>query len=175
MENKWRSTSLPYVLANPDGQADAWSQASGTQELLEVAEIAPPADIAIALRLADGEPAIVRRRLMRTDGVAVELTDSYYPLAIARGTQLAEHRKIRGGAPTLLAGLGHRPGRVEEDVEVRTATAAECAVLEAPAGEPVMVLSRTTVSHDDQPIEVSRMVMRSGSRLHYEIEVGPHA
>lgn len=171
MEKKWRSTSLPYVLPNPEGRADTWSQASGTQELIQVGEVAPPADIAAALRLRDGEPAVVRRRLMRADGVAVELTDSYYPPTIARGTQLAEHRKIRGGAPTLLASLGHPPGRVEEDVEVRLATAAECAALEAPAGEPVMVLSRTTVSQDDQPIEVSRMVMRSGSRLHYEIEV----
>ncbi|MEU3665776.1 GntR family transcriptional regulator [Streptomyces virginiae] len=171
MEKMWRSTSLPYVLPNPEGQADAWSQASGTQELLEVGEVAPPADVAAALGLAGGEPAVVRRRLMRANGMVVELADSYYPPCIARGTHLAERRKIRGGAPTLLANLGHRPGRVEEDVEVRLATPGECAALEAPAGEPVMVLSRTTVSQDDQPIEVSRMVMRSGSRLHYEIEV----
>lgn len=171
MEKIWRSTSLPYVLPNAEGQVDAWTQASGTQELLEVGEVVPPTDVAAALHLAAGEPVIVRRRLMRANGTAVELTDSYYPSSIARGTLLAEHRKIRGGAPTLLASLGHRPGRVEEDVEVRLATPAECAALGAPSGEPVMVLSRTTVSQDDQPIEVSRMVMRSGSRLHYEIEV----
>jgi len=171
MEKKWRSTSLPYVLPSSTGQADAWTQENGTQELLKVGEAHPPADIAAALGLPEGELAIVRRRRMRKNGVAVELTDSYYPPAIARGTQLAEHRRIRGGAPTLLASLGHRPGRVDEDVEVRLATAIECAALELPAGEPVMVLSRTTVSQDDQPIEVSRMIMRSGSRLHYEIEV----
>lgn len=171
MEKMWRSTSLPYVLPNAEGQADAWSQASGAQELLEVGEVAAPADVAAALHLVDGEPVVVRRRLMRANGMAVELTDSYYPPSIARGTLLAEHRKIRGGAPTLMANLGHRPGRVEEDVEVRLATPAECAALEAPPGEPVMVLSRTTVSQEDQPIEVSRMIMRPGSRLHYEIEV----
>ncbi|KOU50555.1 hypothetical protein ADK55_18610 [Streptomyces sp. WM4235] len=171
MEKMWRSTSLPYVLPNPEGQADAWSRASGTQELLEVGEVIPPTDIAAALHLPGGEPAVIRRRLMRANGRAVELTDSYYPPAIARGTPLAEHRKIRGGAPTLLTTLGHRPGRVEEDVEVRLATADECLALEVLAGEPVMVLRRTTVSQDDQPIEVSCMVMRPGSRLHYEIEV----
>lgn len=171
MEKMWRSTSLPYVLPNPEGQADTWTQASGTQELIQVDEVAPPTGIAAALRLRDGELAVVRRRLMRSGGIAVELTDSYYPTDIARGTQLAEHRKIRGGAPTLLASLGHQPGRVEEDVEVRLATVDECTALQAPAGEPVMVLSRTTVSRDDRPIEVSRMVMRPGSRLHYEIEV----
>ena len=73
MEKKWRSTSLPYVLPNPEGRADTWSQASGTQELLEVGEVAAPADVAAALRLRDGEPVIVRRRLMRADGMAVEL------------------------------------------------------------------------------------------------------
>lgn len=171
MERKWRSSSLPYVLPSPEGQPDAWSQVSGTQELLDVSEATPPAAVASALWLTDGELVVLRRRRMRADGVAVELTDSYYPADIARGTQLAEHRKIRGGAPTLLAGLGHPPGRIEEEVEVRLATAAECAALEAPAGEPVMVLSRTTVSRNDRPVEVSRMVMRPGSRLHYEIEV----
>ncbi|MFD8142467.1 UTRA domain-containing protein [Streptomyces sp. NPDC059708] len=171
MENMWRSTSLPYVLPNQEGRADAWTQASGTQELLEVGEVYPPADVAAALQLSDGEPAVVRRRRMRMDGLAVELTDSYYPTGIARGTQLAEHRKIRGGAPTLLASLGYRPAAVLEDIAIHLATDAECAALEAPAGEPVMVLLRTTVSQDDRPIEVSRMVMRRGSRLHYEIEV----
>jgi GntR family transcriptional regulator len=171
MENKWRSTSLPYVLPSSAGQADAWTREAGTQELLQVEDVHPPAEIAASLGLLEGEQAIVRRRRMRKNGLAVELTDSYYPPAIARGTQLAESRKIRGGTPTLLADLGHHPGRVDEDVEVRLASASECAALELPDGEPVLVLSRTTVSRDGHPIEVSRMVMRRGSRLHYEIEV----
>ncbi|MGW4505726.1 GntR family transcriptional regulator [Streptomyces sp. NPDC004436] len=171
MKEKWRSTSLPYVLPSLEGQADPWSRSGGTQELLDVGEVEPPVEVATALRLQDGELAVLRRRLMRAGGVAVELTDSYYPTAIARGTRLAERRKIRGGAPALLAALGYRPGRVEEDVEARLATSSECAALEVSAWEPVMVLSRTTVAHDDTPIEVSRMVMRRGSRLHYEIEV----
>lgn len=171
MEKKWRSTSMPYALPNPAGQADAWSRSGGSQELLEVCEATPPAEVSEALQLEDGELAVVRRRLMRLDGTAMELTDSYYPPSIARGTRLAERRKIRGGASTLLASLGYPPARIQEDVEVRLATSAESGALGTSPGEPVMILLRTTLSTNQRPVEVSRMIMRSNARLHYEIEV----
>lgn len=134
-------------------------------------EVVPPRAVAAALGLIEGEAAVVRRRLMRRDGRPVELTDSYYPLSIARGTGLAERRKIRGGAPTLLAALGHHPGHVVEDVEVRATTPAERAALELGEGEPVLVLLRTTRSRAGVPMEASLMTMKQGARLRYEIEV----
>lgn len=175
MEKNWSSTSLPYVLPNADGQSDAWTQETAdehaTQELREVVEVVPPPEVSAALELPNGQPAIVRRRIMRRAGRPVELTDSYYPLSIASGTGLAEHRKIKGGAPTLLASLGHRPGRVVEDVEARTTTPAERTALELDQDEPVLILLRATRSQTGAPIEASLMTMRRGARLHYEIEV----
>jgi DNA-binding GntR family transcriptional regulator len=175
MEKKWRSTSLPYVLPAADGQPDAWTQETAgqqaTQELTEVTEIVPPPEISAALGLAEGERTVVRRRIMRRDGRPVELTDSYYPLPIADGTALSERRKIRGGAPTLLAALGHYPGRITEDVTARAATPAEQAALELDKDEPVLILLRATRSQADLPMEASLMTMRQGARLCYEIEV----
>lgn len=175
MKKMWSSTSLPYVLPAAHGQSDAWTRETGgeqaTQELTEVAEVVPPKAVADALGLAASEKVVVRRRLMRRGGRPVELTDSYYPLSIAAGTGLADHRKIKGGAPTLLASLGHLPGRVAEDIEVRATTPAERAALELTEDEPVLVLLRTTTSRAHVPMEVSLMTMREGARLRYEIEV----
>lgn len=175
MRKKWSSTSLPYVLPANDGQPDAWTQETAgeqaTQELTEVGEVVPPQAVAEALGLPEGGKAVVRRRLMRRDGRPVELTDSYYPLSIAAGTGLAEHRKIKGGAPTLLASLGHLPEHVAEDIEVRATTPSERAALELTEDEPVLVLLRTTTSRAHVPMEVSLMTMREGARLRYEIEV----
>jgi Transcriptional regulators len=108
---------------------------------------------------------------MRRNGRPVELTDSYYPLSIATGTALAERRKIKGGAPTLLASLGHHPAEVAEDVTVRITSAAERAALELAADAPVLALLRTTTSQAQEAIEVSMMTMLPGAKLHYEIEV----
>ncbi|HWO68322.1 MAG TPA: UTRA domain-containing protein, partial [Umezawaea sp.] len=57
------------------------------QRLREVAEVEPPREVAEALSVAEGELVVVRRRVMSLDGRPVELTDSYYPVAIARGTR----------------------------------------------------------------------------------------
>ena len=113
----------------------------------------------------------MRRRIILLDGSPIELADSYYPLRIARGTALTEKRKIKGGAPTLLADLGYRARRVSEDLEFRDADDAERAALNLPEGASVLTLLRTTTNEDGIPFEVQLMVMKAPRRLHYEIEV----
>ncbi|MEK8108719.1 UTRA domain-containing protein [Micromonospora sp. M12] len=68
-----------------------------------MAEVQPPADVALALGIADDEPAILRHRLLSSDGEPVELSWSYYPVSIGRGTAIASRQKL-AGAP-----LGHWP------------------------------------------------------------------
>ncbi|WHM30249.1 UTRA domain-containing protein [Streptomyces sp. BPPL-273] len=175
MADKQRqSDSLAYIAPQETGQTDAWSKEAGQrggQQLVEVAEVVPPAPVAAALHLSPGEPAIVRRRAISLDGDVIELADSYYPPTIARGTALAEKRKIKGGAPTLLAELGYRAHHATEDLEFRTANAAELEALALPEGASVLSLLRTTTTDDGSPFEVQHMVMKAPRRLHYEIEV----
>src|SRR5436305_1117472 len=115
----WTSVSAPYV--TPRASGDPWMQEAaqhgrtGTQRLREVLTIPPPPAVAEALDLQPGKPVVVRRRVMLLDNQPVELTDSYYPATIAGGTPLAEHRKIPGGAVTLLASLGYRTRPAQED------------------------------------------------------------
>lgn len=169
-----QADSLAYITPRGDGQADAWTEEAkqrGGQQLTDVTETSPPPAVAAALRLSPGEMAIVRRRVILFDGDAIELADSYYPPSIARGTALAERRKIKGGAPTLLAELGHLPRHVAEDLEFREADASERAALSLPEGAGVLTLLRTTSNADGSPFEVQLMVMKAPRRLHYEIEV----
>src|SRR3954454_23367144 len=93
----WTSVSMPYVSGQ---RGDAWAAeaaqhgGTGTQKLLAVDEVPASASVAEMLGLSQGEPVVVRRRLILFDDHPVELADSYYPAAIARGTRLAEARKI---------------------------------------------------------------------------------
>ncbi|OZM70704.1 UbiC family transcriptional regulator [Amycolatopsis antarctica] len=169
----WTSVSMPYVSGQP---GDAWGAeaaeqgGTGTQKLLSVDEMAASATVADMLGLNVGEAVVVRRRLMLFNGHPVERVDSYYPANIARGTRLAEPRRIPGGAVALLAGLGHPPRRVREDVSARLATPDERAVLELDDPSCVLLLARALVTENDLPVEVSVMTMvADGRRLRYEL------
>lgn len=169
----WTSVSMPYVSGQ---RGDAWSAeaaehgGTGTQRLLSVDEIAASTTVAHMLGLAPDEPVIARRRLMLFDSHPVELTDSYYPAAIARGTRLAEARKIPGGAVALLSELSYPPRRVSEDVSARLATPDEQATLQLGGPSCVLVLARTLFTDNDLAIEASIMTMvADGRRLRYEL------
>ncbi|MEV5495542.1 UTRA domain-containing protein [Nonomuraea fuscirosea] len=173
----WDSVSLPYVLPRRAGQPDAWTEEAaqhghvGSQILREVTEVRPPNEIAEALGILT-DLAIVRRRTVLLDDRPVELVDSYYPAALARGTRLAEKSKIPGGAPTLLAKLGYQPVHLEEDVSARPATEEERHLLQLSDHEWVLVLIRVSRAHESTPVEVSVMTMVAhGRHLRYQLSM----
>lgn len=174
-ERKWASVSTPYVRPHSVGQADVWAREAaqhgrtGTHRLGEVAEQPAPPDVAERLRLTPGEPVVVRRRIVLLDDQPVELADSYYPVEIARGTWLAEPRKIAGGAAALLAQLGYEPRHAQEDVHARPASADERKALGLDENGWVLVLTRTLRAENGAPVEVSVMKMHpQGRHLRYE-------
>lgn len=136
-------------------------------ELLEVSEVQPPAEVAKALNLPEGAKAVLRKRLMRHEGDPVELDHSYYPLAIVEGSELAGRRRIRGGAPRVLAELGYRQRGFSDRVSTRLPTSEEVELLELPKVPiPVIRQFRTVVSEGAQPVEVNVMI-KGGHR--YEL------
>jgi DNA-binding GntR family transcriptional regulator len=107
---------------------------------------------------------------MLFDDHPVELVDSYYPATIARGTRLGEARKIPGGAVAFLAGFGHLPRRVREDVSARLATPDERTALRLDDPSCVLLLARTLIAGNELPVEASVMTMvADGRRLRYEL------
>ncbi|MGW2044781.1 GntR family transcriptional regulator [Streptomyces sp. NPDC001858] len=175
----WVSTSLPYLMPRGAGQGDPWAAEAaaqgrrGTQRIVHAGEVPAPADVAALLEVPEGEPVVVRRRLILLDDEPTELTDTYYPTAIAAGTRLAGTAKIRGGALALLAELGHVGVLVREDVTAGMPDADERRALRTAPDEPVLRLIRLTLDRDDRPIQVDRMVMPAlRQRLRYQIRIG---
>jgi GntR family transcriptional regulator len=174
----WDGPSAPYLSPRAPGETDAWTDATtragriGTQQIREVAETIPPPDVAEALRLPAGAPAVVRRRTVFLDGKPIETVDSWYPASIASGTPLAQPGKIKGGAVTLLARMGYVALRALDDISVRGATGPEADLLGLSPGAPVIVVFRTTVPGRDVPFEVTVMVMVPEDRhLRYPLSV----
>lgn len=130
-------------------------------------------DVAALLGLSVGDAVVVRRRIIEFDGEPCELTDTYYPAHIARGTRLAERGKIPGGAVSYLAQRGHIGVRVREDVTARMPSPEEREMLRMDRDEPVLRLSRVTLDGEGRPIQADLMVMPAQrQRLRYEIRIG---
>jgi len=178
-DSTWVSSSLPYLTAREKGESDAWAAEAGsrggkgTQRIAYAGETSAPEEVAALLGLPPDETVIVRRRVIALDGKPCELTHTYFPAHIARGTRLAEVRKIPGGAVTFLAERGHIGARVREDVTARMPDAEEREVLCLSPDQPVLRLSRVTLDSDDRPFQVDMMVMPAHrQRLRYEIRIG---
>jgi DNA-binding GntR family transcriptional regulator len=116
---------------------------------------------------------VLRRRLILLDGVPIEIADSYFLVGIARGTALAEAKKIRGGSVTLLASLGLVGKAADEEVEARQSTDEERSLLGIEVGEWVLHVLRTVRDPDGKPFEVTAMTMLARERiLKYTVEIG---
>lgn len=177
-DNEWIASSGDYVKPRDTGEGDAWAAEAaaqggqGRQSLKFVGEVAPPPAARSALRLTEGQPVVVRQRVIALDDTTVELADTFYPPDIARGTPLAEPRKIKGGAVTCLARLGHSPRRVVEHVAARPASSAESELFALGVHEPVIVIERLTLDDSNVPVQFDVMVAPASlRRLQYEMKV----
>ncbi|MFI6704266.1 GntR family transcriptional regulator [Streptomyces sp. NPDC050509] len=141
--------------------------------LLAVTETTPPADVAAALRLPADGTALVRHQVLSLDGEPVELVHAYYPPHIARGTALAEHRRIKGGTPTLLTALGHPPRLSVDHVSARIPTQEQYEALHLPGDLPVLRTLRVVYDADERAVEVTVMA-KAGHlyELRYEFTPG---
>ncbi|WP_225821351.1 GntR family transcriptional regulator [Streptomyces naphthomycinicus] len=141
--------------------------------LLDVREVAPPADVTAALGISGSETAVLRYQILSIDGEPVEMVKSYYPADIARGTAIAEKRKIRGGTPALLAELGYPPRLSVDRVSARVPTQEQYRALSLPSDLPVLRTLRVVYGGDqERPIEVTVMV-KAGHLYEVQYEITP--
>ncbi|GAB3144183.1 GntR family transcriptional regulator [Microbispora hainanensis] len=126
-----------------------------TYRLLDVAEVDAPKHVAAEL---GEERAILRHRLMLRDEEPVEVSWSYYPHSLAADTALSRRGRIRGGAPAVLAELGHPEREFTDSVSVRPPTTGEAELLELPEGIPVIRQLRVVYSDEARPVEVSILI-----------------
>lgn len=128
-------------------------------KILDVTEVRPPGDVADLLGLPNDGVAVCRHRLTSYGGVPVELDRSYYPADIARGTPLEQARKIRGGAPRVLAEAGYSQREFVDQVSVRPPTTEEFTLLEMPESAHLLCQTRVIYSDNQRPVEVSLLAM----------------
>lgn len=165
----WTDSSEPYLRPQGGGAADAWTQAGGSQQIIDAGAMVPPPDVAAALGLEPGALAVGRRRLISLDGRPFEVAASWWPASIADGTPLAEARRIKGGAVTLLAGMGYTVDRSVEEVWADAAPEEEARLLGIEPGAPVLMLFRTAYDARGQAFQVDPTMRRSGARQRYDL------
>ena len=165
----------PASYKNPpsDGGKYQWIAAAeqkgmaGKSELLAVEEVVPPVAIREAFGLADGERALLRRQVLYLGDQPRLLGEVYFPLDLARGTPIAENRKIRGGAGRVLLEAGFPPLRCVDKVAARWPTPEQARALRMPTKLPVLRQFRVTYSVGDRPIQAE--IMAKAGHL-YELE-----
>jgi GntR family transcriptional regulator len=150
-------------LGLPGFNAQALEQGQAPeQQLLEVATVIAPTEVAIRLGIEDGSPVVVRRRVFLADAEPVALCDSYYPTGLAEGTPIAQARKIRGGVHAIIEDpsgpICRRIARSIDDLVSRMPTPQEAAALRLPQGVPVTRVLRTILDSHDEPVEVQETI-----------------
>ncbi|GAA3035676.1 GntR family transcriptional regulator [Streptosporangium longisporum] len=138
---------------------------------IEVSIVEPPEEIASRLELADEELAVVRRRLRFVDGQPYNTNDSYFPLTLVAGSEIARPGDIVRGANKVLEELGHRQVRVVDDIWARMPNSAETERLQLQLGTPVVVYVRVGYDEEDTPVRVAMSVLPADKHLiRYELE-----
>lgn len=170
-------TMTPAEYKNPptDGGKYQWIAAaerkgmSGRSELLDVEEVVPPRLVRDAFGLDDDGTAVLRRQVMYLDDEPCELVEVYFPLDLARGTPIAERRRIKGGAGRVLAEAGLPSLRCVDKVAARWPTPQQQRALKMPTKLPVLRQFRVTYSVDDRPIQAEFMI-KAGHLYELEYE-----
>jgi GntR family transcriptional regulator len=136
-----------------------------TYQVLHIGPERPPADAALKLGLAEGETALLRKRLMLRDDEPVELEWSYYPEHVVTGTALDQpksppqpDRDLATAPTTALAALGWRQHGLVDEIQVREPTTDELQTLEIPDEIPVMRTLRTITDASGTVLEVTVMI-----------------
>jgi GntR family transcriptional regulator len=161
--------SATYVVPPEIGNPDAWTQAGGSQRLLEVGVVVAAADVRAALKLPDGAGAVRRSRLILRDGEPMEVAVSYWSADWAAGTALAEPRRIKGGTMRLLADMGWRTRSWTDEVDVLLSD--EIEEPGVPVGVPMLAIYRTMLSESRVPFEYIVMYRWNRERQRYSGEV----
>ena len=114
--------------------------------------------IADLLHIAEGDEVTVRDRVMRANGLPVQLAVSRLPCELTHGTAIEEVNTGPGGAYARLEEAGHVLDHFEEVVGARMPTPEERTMLQLPPATPVITVTRVAYS-SERPVETNDMVL----------------
>lgn len=154
-KSKWKFGLVAFA-ADREASGREWKRDDQTNR---VQRMEADEEVAAALGIEPGEPVYERARLIRDAGVPTHTLASYYRPEHVEGTPIVDPTPgtaSPGGGFAVLTMQGLEPDHMTETVQARMPSPEELAELELLAGEPVMVLKRTTYTADDVPVEFAR-------------------
>ncbi|WP_228023480.1 GntR family transcriptional regulator, partial [Streptomyces acidicola] len=166
-----RSRLSRAARAKNEGAFLADAKAQGFTPSTSVRVRFEPADERTAelLAIEPGAEVTVRDRVMRANGLVVQLAVSRLPREFTRGTAIEEVNTGPGGAYARLEEAGHEIGRYVEDTGARMPTDEERTQLQLPPGTPVLTVTRIAYREDGTPLEMNDMTLPADRyRLTYE-------
>ena len=137
------------------------------QRILEIGDVEPPEQVRTHLELpASCERVLCIKRLRLGDDVPMGLQTSYYVLPEGQ-TITRNELEAYGSIYKMLQEKFHLiPTEADETLEVTVATPREAALLQIPAGSPLLLSERTTYSQFRRVIEFVKILYR-GDRYRY--------
>lgn len=156
-KSKWKSGLVAFA-ADREATGRTWAPGDQTQTV-RVTEA--DSDVAEALGIQAGAPVYERARLVKEADRPTHTLTSYYRPEDVEGTALVDPTPGpagRGGGFAILTDRGLEPDQITETVRARMPTPDEVQLLQLPAGEPVMILHRTTFTGEGRPVEFARGV-----------------
>jgi GntR family transcriptional regulator len=124
------------------------------QDILEVATVPAPLEVAERLGLEEGQDVVMRRLRFLVNEIPVQLVRVYYEPGIAAGSKLERPEFIPDGVHAELRRLGVKVTRFVEDfMGARLPNPEEERALQLPSGVPVTRNIRTAYA-GDRPVEV---------------------
>lgn len=162
-KSKWKFGLVAFA-ADREASGQTWKRDDQTNT---VRKTRADTDTAEALRIEPGAEVYERARLVKQDGRPTHTLTSYYCPEHVEGTPIVDAKPgtaTPGGGFAVLTLQGLEPDHMTETFHARMPTPDEVQELELPAGEPVVVLHRTTFTTDDVPVEFARGV-HSASRF----------
>jgi GntR family transcriptional regulator len=161
----------------PDAAREVQDSVAGIGGQLEVRRFAPiaaPAEVAERLEVPTATRVLARSFRFIVEGRPAQLSDSYLPYDLVKGTPVEdpENEPWPGGTLAQLRGLGVEIREITEEVATRTPTPDEMQELGLRPGTPVFEVIRT-IHAIDRPVVTSRLVI-PGDRyvLSYHIPIG---
>lgn len=154
-KSKWKFGLVAFA-ADRETSGRKWKRDDQTNQ---VRRTEADFEVAAALHVEPGAPVYERVRLIKDEGVPTHTLTSYYRPEHVEGTPIVDPKPgtaTPGGGFAVLTMQGLEPDHMTETICARMPSPGELAELEMPAGEPVMVLSRTTYTADDTPVEFAR-------------------
>jgi GntR family transcriptional regulator len=127
------------------------------RRFLDCRRLPAPGNVATALALVPGAPAVQVRRTLARHGRPVVLDDIWLPAAPFEGLTAERLSQYAGPMYGLFeTEFGVRMIRAEEKIRAVAADEASAALLEVAVGSPLLSVERLSHTYGDKPVELRR-------------------